>query len=180
MTQDHYAVLEVATTANLKAIKRAYRAKAVVSHPDHGGSHEAMLRINEAYGVLSNPGLRQNYDRARANQSNQSAQQQAGTDAAQARQQAGQYPHEWTDFESWLAKDFAEAEYGQCGWLPTVSNSGSGILFICIGFVLGSFGDYLLYQNGTTGRTLLWAPFLGGCAGQWVHKQIGKSLRKAM
>ena len=63
-------------------------------------SHEAMLRINEAYEILSNLVTRQHYDEARASQYNQGAQQQARTDAAQAQQQAEQYPRQWTDFES--------------------------------------------------------------------------------
>jgi DnaJ domain len=176
MTQDHYAVLGINPTADLSAVKKAYRVRAIVSHPDHGGSHEAMLRINEAYGILSNPVLRQHYDQARVDQSNQSAQQQAWTDATQARQQAGHYPRQWGDFETWLAKDFTGAEYGKWGWVPTVGNSGSGTMFILAGFVFGSIATYFCYQNGTTGKVLLCLPFMGGFIGQWLHKQIGKLL----
>ena len=71
MLPDYYFDLGVPFNADLQAIKRAYRAKAIVAHPDHGGSHEAMLRINEAYEILANPISRRHYDEARANQSNQ-------------------------------------------------------------------------------------------------------------
>ena len=56
MLDDYYAVLGVAPNADLDTIRQAYRAKASANHPDHGGSHAQMLRINEAWTVLRNPG----------------------------------------------------------------------------------------------------------------------------
>jgi DnaJ family protein C protein 3 len=38
-------------------IRRAYRKAAVKAHPDSGGSHEAILRVNEAMHVLRRRGL---------------------------------------------------------------------------------------------------------------------------
>jgi tetratricopeptide (TPR) repeat protein len=42
-------VLNVKSSATRSAIKRAYRAQAQVVHPDHGGSHAEMVRLNAAY-----------------------------------------------------------------------------------------------------------------------------------
>ena len=42
-------VLNVPATASFDEIKRAYHALAALNHPDHGGSHEAMVEINKAY-----------------------------------------------------------------------------------------------------------------------------------
>lgn len=42
-------VLNVKPPITRAAIKRAYRAQALVAHPDHGGSHAEMVRLNAAY-----------------------------------------------------------------------------------------------------------------------------------
>jgi hypothetical protein len=44
-----------------KKIKSNYRAAATRAHPDHGGSHDAMVKVNLAMEVISNPGLRSAY-----------------------------------------------------------------------------------------------------------------------
>lgn len=44
-----------------KKIKSHYRQAANVAHPDHGGSNDAMVRVNKAMGVISNPSLRSAY-----------------------------------------------------------------------------------------------------------------------
>ncbi len=44
-------LLKLKPPATRSAIKRAYRAQAQVAHPDHGGSHEAMVRLNAAYAL---------------------------------------------------------------------------------------------------------------------------------
>lgn len=38
-----------ANEKDFKTIKMAYRKKALLAHPDRGGSHDAMTRINDAY-----------------------------------------------------------------------------------------------------------------------------------
>lgn len=38
---------------SLSALKAAFRRKALTMHPDHGGSHEGFLKLNEAFKVLS-------------------------------------------------------------------------------------------------------------------------------
>lgn len=60
----HYQRLGVAPTAAPEEIRTAYRNLARVHHPDkHGGkTSTAMLEINEAWRVLSDPVLRYKYD----------------------------------------------------------------------------------------------------------------------
>jgi tetratricopeptide (TPR) repeat protein len=42
-------ILNIKLPATSAQIKRAYRAQAQLAHPDHGGSHAAMVRLNAAY-----------------------------------------------------------------------------------------------------------------------------------
>lgn len=49
---DYYTLLGVPSTADHQQIHRAYRDLARRWHPDRGGSHEMMVRLNEAYSVL--------------------------------------------------------------------------------------------------------------------------------
>src|SRR5260221_207217 len=107
---DHYASLGVPPNADLQAIKKAYRMRALESHPDRGGSQAAMLRSNEAYEILSDQTKRRTYDEARQDRANQAAQHQATADSSWARQKAGDYPRDGKEFESWLdalTRDFA-------------------------------------------------------------------------
>jgi molecular chaperone DnaJ len=65
--RDYYDVLGVAKTADAKALKSAFRKKAMECHPDrHPDDPEAEARfkeLNEAYGVLSDEQKRAAYDR---------------------------------------------------------------------------------------------------------------------
>lgn len=64
--RDYYEVLEVAKTATVEEIKKAYRKKAIQYHPDKNpGDKEAEEKFKEAaeaYDVLSNPDKRARYD----------------------------------------------------------------------------------------------------------------------
>ncbi|HCS79349.1 TPA: hypothetical protein DIV55_06475 [Patescibacteria group bacterium] len=42
-------------------IKSNYRAAASIAHPDHGGNHDAMVKVNRAMEVISNPVSRSEY-----------------------------------------------------------------------------------------------------------------------
>ena len=63
--QDHYAVLGVAPSADSEVIRAAYRVLAQRHHPDRNttGDGAAMVRLNQAYAVLSCPQRRADYDR---------------------------------------------------------------------------------------------------------------------
>jgi len=63
----HYEVLKLKQDATLKDIKKAYRKLAVQHHPDRniGNEEESTIKfreISEAYEVLSDEGLRRDYD----------------------------------------------------------------------------------------------------------------------
>lgn len=68
--KDFYAVLGVPKDASQDAIKKAYRKLARQHHPDANSGNSASERrfkeIGEAYGVLSDPEQRQQYDAVRA------------------------------------------------------------------------------------------------------------------
>ena len=59
---DLYRVLGVKRGASSEDIRRAYRRKAKVSHPDSGGSAGAFGELATAHAVLSDPERRQRYD----------------------------------------------------------------------------------------------------------------------
>lgn len=62
--QDYYAILGVAKTASEAEIKKAYRRRAVQTHPDKtGGDRRAFDKVSEAYDVLSDDEKRQVYTR---------------------------------------------------------------------------------------------------------------------
>ncbi|KAF1984873.1 DnaJ-domain-containing protein [Aulographum hederae CBS 113979] len=67
--KDHYFVLQVAPTADLIDIKKSYRKLALKHHPDkNDGSPQAtklfqQASLNAAWGVLSDPEQKINYDR---------------------------------------------------------------------------------------------------------------------
>lgn len=67
LEQSYYAVLDVAPDASLAEIRRAYREKSKLYHPDTTTlplaiAREEFHRLNEAYTVLTNSEQRQWYD----------------------------------------------------------------------------------------------------------------------
>ncbi len=67
MARDYYEILGVGREAGEAELKKAYRQRAMQSHPDRnpGDKHaeERFKEINEAYAVLSDPDKRAYYDR---------------------------------------------------------------------------------------------------------------------
>ena len=62
---DHYATLGLASDATLADIKKAFRQKASLHHPDRNSASDAAERfrqVQEAYEVLSDDAKRQTYD----------------------------------------------------------------------------------------------------------------------
>ena len=47
-----YKILGVSSTATWNEIESAYRKKAKIHHPDHGGDEDAMRALNDAYAQL--------------------------------------------------------------------------------------------------------------------------------
>lgn len=60
--KDYYKTLGVDKNADVKDIKKAYRKRALETHPDQGGKKEEFAEVAEAYEVLSNPEKRKLYD----------------------------------------------------------------------------------------------------------------------
>lgn len=61
---DYYAVLGVSKQASASDIKKAYRTKARIHHPDAGGNEQIFRQVKEAYDVLKNEQIRKRYDQA--------------------------------------------------------------------------------------------------------------------
>lgn len=59
---DCYGVLGCDPGCSPQDLKAAYRAASLQSHPDRGGSHDAQVRVNTAYEVLSDPVSRVAHD----------------------------------------------------------------------------------------------------------------------
>lgn len=49
---EHFRILHLRETAPPELIEASYRVMARLHHPDRGGDHAAMLRINSAYEIL--------------------------------------------------------------------------------------------------------------------------------
>ena len=60
---DYYEILGVDKNSTQEEIKKAYKKKAMIHHPDKGGSEEEFKKVQESYDVLSDESKKQNYDR---------------------------------------------------------------------------------------------------------------------
>jgi molecular chaperone DnaJ len=64
MAKNYYAILGIQPTASPEDIRGAYRKRAKELHPDHYGDNSSpFIEVQEAYGVLGDPGQRRDYDR---------------------------------------------------------------------------------------------------------------------
>lgn len=62
---DHYAALGLGSDASLADIKKAFRQKAALFHPDRNAAADANAHfraVQQAYDVLADPQKRQAYD----------------------------------------------------------------------------------------------------------------------
>lgn len=65
--ENYYNILGVSESASQEEIKKAYRKKAIESHPDKGGNEEEFKKISEAYDTLGDENKRKNYDMSKNN-----------------------------------------------------------------------------------------------------------------
>ena len=65
IANDYYSVLGVTKSADIETIKKAYKGLVRVHHPDLGGSGVKFKEIVEAYQVLKDPEIREQYDTVR-------------------------------------------------------------------------------------------------------------------
>lgn len=183
---DYYGTLGVSPTADREAIRQAYRRLALQHHPDRGGTHEMMLRLNEAFEVLGNAARRSDYDQARAHAEDAAANARAQTATREAAGRAGDYPRNYNEFESWLdgvCADFRNAKYGTTGkkgefGFPTVENSNSGCLFILVGAAVAGYLWFVPFWDFTrrTGHLWIFALAAGGWVGRFIHQMFRDGL----
>ncbi|QLL31269.1 hypothetical protein HG536_0B01310 [Torulaspora globosa] len=67
MASSHYEVLGLSCDSSLGCIKKAYKERLLSSHPDKTRNDSSSVEVNkiqEAYKVLSNPELREIYDKS--------------------------------------------------------------------------------------------------------------------
>jgi hypothetical protein len=101
--KNHYQVLGVPSTATISEIKKAYRNKARLYHPDSSkdpGTTQKFVEITEAYDILTDEDARRNYDfriNRRGFQSRSSS-----TAANQAREQ------KWHEYTSQKAEELSK------------------------------------------------------------------------
>ena len=70
-SDDLYSILGVPPDISAEDLKRAFQSLALKHHPDKSGDVEIFSRIREAYEALSSPRRRQEYDRKRQWQEDQ-------------------------------------------------------------------------------------------------------------
>jgi molecular chaperone DnaJ len=77
--QDFYQILEINKDASQEEIKKAFRSKSKIHHPDKEGGDENLFKeIAEAYETLSNPETRTKYDQFGHNYKNPQFNQHQG------------------------------------------------------------------------------------------------------
>ena len=57
-----YATLGIHRESSELEVRAAYRRRALETHPDKGGDHEAFLGVIHAFEILSDPAARKKYD----------------------------------------------------------------------------------------------------------------------
>lgn len=65
--ENFYEILGVSENASQDEIKKAFRSKSKVMHPDKGGNEEDFKKINEAYDTLGDESKRAQYDQQKNN-----------------------------------------------------------------------------------------------------------------
>lgn len=59
---DYYSILGVPRNASQDDIRKAYKKKSMLHHPDRGGDEAKFKEVNEAYSTLKDPAKKQQYD----------------------------------------------------------------------------------------------------------------------
>ncbi|KAK6523391.1 hypothetical protein TWF281_001371 [Arthrobotrys megalospora] len=76
--EDFYKILELAPTASAEEIKKSYKSRALITHPDKNGNTEVATKlfqkVQAAFECLSDPLQRKAYDQTRSNSSSPSSE----------------------------------------------------------------------------------------------------------
>lgn len=130
---DPYRVLQVLSTADQEVLSAAFRALAHKYHPDHDASELAarrMKELNAAWGMVRDPQLRANWDRAQRRSA-------YGFDRTQAPQPQSAHPPpprsnsagtklEFGRYAGWALRDLARQDPDYLRWL---SRHASGLRY---------------------------------------------------
>lgn len=136
--KNYYIILEVKTTASFEEIKSAYRSLAKKYHPDKNignkAAEEFFKEVQEAYGVLSNPEKRKQYDYKLTYGSRPQPQQRANTNGPQYTGNAYQYAQQQAQYKQQQQQQQA---YAQQKKYPTKKEeSGSWQILVSVGIAL--------------------------------------------
>jgi hypothetical protein len=105
--RDYYGLLGVAQNATVSEIHKAYWRRASSSHPDRGGDHETMVRLVEAWKILSDPEKRSRYDQLLRYRHDGWQSRKFNTDVRDARSGAEEHAaSSWAEFEEVYQKAF--------------------------------------------------------------------------
>lgn len=184
MEQDHYSVLGVSQEADQATMRAAYFRRAQQWHPDRGGSHAQMKRLNEAWYILSDTQRRAHYDAVLRGGADARSQAHSREDARAARAAAEQYPADWAEFQRWfqsVAQDFQQARYGESWDSLEISNSRSGKAFVKVGMGCGIIaGAYVLFTSPAPFYVRLRGAFFFAIVGALLGKGLHYLIRSAL
>lgn len=142
---DHYAVLNVARGADADAIKRAYKAHALLLHPDRNdqaGAEDAFKKLLEAYVVLSNAKHRAAYDSGCASQREDDGMNRKRKTAQKATPPTAEELAAQQELDELLARAYQQERHAQ--WVKQAryeqSSAVLAVLGILLFLVVGMFG----------------------------------------
>ncbi len=171
--KDYYAILQVSAHAEREVIDAAYRRLARKYHPDVDPGPDAadrMRDLNEAYEVLSDPGKRREYDRARGYTTGEHSRAEGQTPRAPARQHQGK--------DTGARKTGITQRIGRVRMLVGLATVGSAMLGVWIVLAIvgalpgggnggGDGGGEGIEDNETAIRATLTHLFAAANEGDW-------------
>lgn len=114
---DYYRILGVPANASNEAICDAYQRLARVHHPSQGGKHAELVKLGEAFGILSHELSRSWYDLARAKPGDERLEEDLRILARRHAQKAATYPENYNRFLASVESDCSLATSGLSGSL---------------------------------------------------------------
>jgi hypothetical protein len=155
-TDNYYEILGIQKNASLEDIKKAYRAKAKVLHPDKNKSpdaHENFILLNEAYEYLQNLKTGKFYDHTKKTytarpKNKRTTEDRKNTEREKARARAQQYAK--MQYEEFIKTDF----YKSVASLDTIA-SHVGFFIALIVVILFPIVTTILYGVSGFGAALL-------------------------